>query len=136
MEFKEVLTMRRITTHHDGHGLTEDIIILAGGAGPGGASHDYIVQVATGHDEYGLTYTEVGRIQFQCGPRAEAGSIPGLLDSALLAIVADRMESFQAGPYPSRESALTLTKVQEAMHWLRHRADERGRRGVLGTNQK
>lgn len=119
--------MRQITGHHDGHGLTESLIIEADEPGPGGASHRYVVRVG---DEV------VATIQYQTGPRHEEGSTTGVLDGVLLAIVADRIQSFQAGPFASRENALVLTKVQEAIHWLRHRADERAKRGVLGTNQK
>jgi len=121
--------MTTITTHHDGHGLAESLRIeadersLAGG----GASHLYRVW-------YGVM--KVAEIHFQKGPRNEDGSTPGIIDSVLLAIIADRMEGFQVGPYSDRTNALVLTKVQEAMHWLTHRADERARRGVLGKNTK
>lgn len=36
----------------------------------------------------------------------------------LLAIVIDRLRSFQSGPFSSRENALALTKCEEALHWL------------------
>lgn len=121
--------MRTITSHHDGHGLTESISIVADAAGPGGASHNYSIYL-----NHGKGTPQV--IQYQKGPRNEPASTPGILDSVLLAIVADRMEAFQAGPFASRENALVLTKVQEALHWLRHRADDRAARSVLGTNQK
>ena len=125
--------MREITDHYDGHGLTESLQVEADGPGPGGASHLYVV--ITRPDASG-NGTEVARIQFQKGPRNEAGSITGVVESVLLGIVADRMKAFQAGPYGCRENALVLTKIDEAMHWLKHRADERAKRGVLGTNQK
>jgi len=28
-----------------------------------------------------------------------------------------------------------ITKLEEALHWMQHRANERARRGVLGKNQ-
>ena len=126
--------MRVITTHHDGHGLNESLQVEAADEiGPGGANHLYIVTTKPGKDNSG---TEVARIQFQNGARGEKGSTPGVVEAAVLAIVCDRMEQFQAGPYPSRESAIVLTKCQEAIHWLRHRADGRAARGVLGKEVK
>lgn len=125
--------MREITDHHDGHGLTESLHIEADEPGPGGASHVYGVHVDLG--EYCRVY-DVARIQFQKGPRNEPGSVPGIVESVLLAIVADRMRCFQKGEYACRENALVLTKVEEALHWLRHRVDDRAKRKVLGTYQK
>lgn len=121
--------MRTITDHHDGHGLAESITIEATDElGPGGASHVYRLTLPGG--------PLVGFVQFQRGPRDAPESTSGIIDSALLAIVVDRMRSFQAGPYPSREGALVRTKCEEALHWLRHRADERAARGVLGRDAK
>lgn len=121
--------MRQITTHHDGHGLAESITIEADDLDPsaGGASHVYVARIKG---------QEVARVQFQHGPRDEPGSDPGCLDSVLLAFVADRMACFNAGTFPDRTNALVRTKCEEGMHWLRHRADERAARGVLGKNEK
>lgn len=116
-----------IESHHDGHGLTESIRIEADDIGPGGASHLYT---------FSIDGVEVGRIQFQKGARNEASSTPGVVEAALLAVIVDRMTSFNAGPFPSREGAIVKTKCEEAMHWLRARADERAKRGVLGKEQK
>lgn len=138
---------REIKDHHDGHGLAESLRILADGPGPGGASHYYVVGSTKNRslDEFfAKTETQslcaledpLALISYQKGPRDEIDSQPGVLDSVLLAIVADRMRSFQAGPFGCRENALVLTKVEEALHWLKHRADERARRGVLGRNAK
>lgn len=125
-----VVPMRVIETHHDGHGLTEISSIYAGEAGPGGAPDLYRIVV----EDAGVK--RVIEVQFQAGPRMEPGSKVGILESALLAIMADRMEGFNKGPYSCRENAIVLTKIQEAMHWLKHRADARAKRGVLGTAQK
>ncbi len=76
---------------------------------------------------------EFGHIFFQKGPVKEKG-INGCQNEDLLAIVIDRLQSFQAGYFACRENELALTKVQEAMHWLNHRTNERIKRGVEGTN--
>jgi len=123
---------RELIDHHDGHGLTESIKILADEPGPGGASHRYLIQVEAPDGQK----FAVGEIQFQKGPRNVEGSTPGVVESALLAIVVDRMRSFNSGELRNRQNALVQTKCEEAIHWLRDRADERARRGVLGTMNK
>lgn len=134
---------RRIETHHDGHGLAERIEIEADEPGPGGASHKYRVYVDISGTQRaydsgctGQARENVAEIQYQRGPRAEDGSTPGVLDSVLLAIVADRMESFQAGPFASTYNSNALVHVRQAMRELKFRADERAARGVLGKNVK
>lgn len=118
---------RQIETHFDGHGLNESIRLEADALDGSGASHRYIAIIG---DEV------VADIQFQQGPRLEPSSHPGVTEAVLLAILADRMEGFNKGPYSCRENSLVLTKVQEALHWTKHRADERAKRGVLGKNVK
>lgn len=118
---------RTITDHFDGHGLADSIELLADAPGPGGASHTYTAYI---------NGAVVARVQFQKGPRNESGSTPGVVENVLLAIVIDRMRAFNEGEYRCRENALVMTKCEEALHWLKHRADERARRKVLGTYQK
>ncbi|NOV28030.1 hypothetical protein E5S69_31585 [Cupriavidus necator] len=73
-------------------------------------------------------------VLFQNGPIPEVG-VNGITQEVLLAIVADRLRSFQAGPFACRENALALTKIEEAQHWLQQRTIARMRRGVEGTHQ-
>lgn len=73
-------------------------------------------------------------ILFQNGPIGEVG-VNGLTHEALIAIVADRLRSFQAGPFACRENALALTKLEEAQHWLQSRTRARLARGVEGTHK-
>lgn len=120
--------MREITTHHDGHGLAESIAIGSDGLGPGGAAHHY---VATSKID-GLLGMRLAEIQFQKGPRLEEGSTPGIIDTVLLAIVADRLRCFQAGPFPSEEGQDALELIEAAMACFKRRADLRAARGVLG----
>jgi hypothetical protein len=97
----------------------------------GGASHEYTVRL-TDRPQTEAPLSSVATIQFQHGPRDEEGSTPGCTDQVLVAILIDRYESFQAGPYACRENAIVITKLQETLHWMRHRAIERAERGVLG----
>lgn len=73
-------------------------------------------------------------ISFQNGPIKEDG-INGVTQEALLAIVIDRLRSFQAGPFACRENALALTKCQEALMWLQTRTRDRLARGVEGQTK-
>ena len=116
--------MRQITTHHDGHGLNESIEITADGPGPGGASHLYTFTMG------GLSVAEV---QFQNGPRNLPESEQGVTEGAILAMVIDRLKSFQEGEYKSRENAIALTHLETAVLWMKERTNARARRNVLGT---
>ena len=99
--------------------------------GAGGANHDYMITLPEKIGSPRVYYT----IRFQNGPIAEAG-INGVTQEALLAIVIDRLRSFQQGPYSCRENALALTKIEEGMLWLQKRTLDRMRRGVEGTSKK
>lgn len=123
---------RRLELHHDGHGLNESIIIETDTPDQSGAAHLYILKI-NGLDR---VPEDVGLIQFQKGPRNEAGSTPGVTEAAVLAVLIDRLRGFQAGPYSCRENAIQLTKLEECLHWTKARVDERARRGVLGKNEK
>ena len=128
-----------IVDHHDGHGLAESLEVEKDAPDPnaGGASHRYDVLMREPlTEQHSERLVRVARIQFQHGPRHVDGSTPGCLDSVLLAIVLDRLRAFQAGPFPSRQNALVITKLEEALHWMHNRAHERARRQVLGKNER
>ena len=95
--------------------------------GIGGANHEYLILL---HDD------EPIEVAFQNGPRAEANSIPGVLDTDLLEIVRDRLKGFQSGGFSCRENACALTHIEEALMWMNKRVTDRAARGVLGTNNK
>lgn len=107
--------------------------------GSGGANHQYAIEWKAPVDGRGFRDQETGDwrdatlIRFQDGPIAEVG-VNGLTHKALLAIVADRLRSFQKGPYSCKANACALTHIEEAMYWLQQRTLERMRRGVEGTH--
>jgi len=74
-------------------------------------------------------------VRFQNGPIKEFG-VNGIHNEDLIAIVIDRMRGFQSGAYACRDNALALTKLEEALMWLRNRTSGRELRGVEGTNVK
>lgn len=73
-------------------------------------------------------------ISFQHGPVKEAGA-NGITDQALLAIVLDRWRSFQKSKWANRETALSITKLEEALMWQHKRTIDRMNRNVEGTNE-
>jgi hypothetical protein len=72
-------------------------------------------------------------VKFQKGPIKENG-VNGCCNEDLIAIVIDRLQSFQESEYKCRENALAITKLEEALQWLRWRTNSREKRGVEGTN--
>jgi hypothetical protein len=130
--------MRTINSHKVNPANDKIEITVSDEPGAGGANHRYEI---TGFDAYTNPSAEHSSevhgvtILFQNGPIAEHG-VNGITQEVLVAIVIDRLKSFQAGPFACRENALALTKLEEAQHWLFSRTLERMQRGVEGTTQK
>lgn len=118
--------MREITSHKVNPANDKLAITVTDEPGAGEANHEYAV---TGFDAGGTHH-----VRFQNGPIAEHG-VNGITQEVLLAIVIDRLQSFQAGPFACRENALALTKLEEAQHWLFSRTLARMQRGVEGTHK-
>lgn len=128
--------MNEVTTHHDGLGLNDLILIEHDDPDEKNGSGTHHYEFLLSGDLAGEDDTDqVGYLQFQHGPRNEPGSEPGLTSEAVVCALVHHFESFQAGPYRCRENALVITKLEEALHWMRHRANDRARRGVLGKNE-
>lgn len=125
--------MRALTDHIvDGDSVNHQVkITVVDEPGAGGACHAYAIAwpgVADGPDP-GCYVT------FQNGPIKECG-INGVTQEALLAILIDRLKSFQSGPFACEANAKALQHVQDALHHLQLRTRERIARGVEGTHQK
>lgn len=134
--------MREITSHRVNPANDKLAITVTDEPGAGGANHRYEI---TGFDARSNPSADGSKlvpiasldgmlIVFQNGPIAENG-VNGLTQEVLLAIIIDRLQSFQKGPFACRENALALTKLEEAKHWLFSRTLERTGRGVEGTNK-
>lgn len=137
--------MRNITDHVL-PGLNEAITIsVLDEPGQGGACHEYALNVTA---EKLPSYAEALKvlpngsvtfnactIRFQNGPIKEFG-VNGISQEALLAIVIDRLRSFQAGDYACPDNAEALAHLQGALKCLQRRTRERMARGVEGTNIK
>ena len=100
--------------------------------GAGGACHEYEVRAV---DRSSGNTAQFAHVSFQNGPIKEK-RVNGCHQEDLLVIVIDRLRSFQAGAYKCRENALALTKIEEALHWLRSRTEDRLKRGVEGTSKE
>src|SRR3990167_2910599 len=107
--------MRKIRTldeHKVNPGNDTLLVEVLDEPGQGGACHEYMVTTPPPNGVAML-------ISFQDGPIAVDGNgVNGLTHEVLLAIVADRLRSFQKGPYSCKANACALTHIEEAMHWL------------------
>lgn len=136
--------MREITTHQV-NGCNEQLkITVLDERGQGGASHRYDI---TGFDANnnpafaspGLPMAAMSfdrtSIVFQNGPIAEVGT-NGATHEAYLAVLIDRLQDFQGGPYSNDFNARALDYLLLAQQELQARTRERLARGVEGTHQR
>lgn len=125
----EILTPKyeKLSTIQKRNNLNE--VYRVGGKGPGGAYHDYQIRFAT--ESVGKTLD----VPFQIGPRTDSNR-NGILDVDLLEIVRDRLKCFQDGEFATRENAIALTHIEEALLWMNKRVEDRAERNVLGTYEK
>ena len=112
-------------------------ITVMDAAGAGGASHVYVVNwrgEPTADNPKGPVIGET-ILSFQNGSIKEKG-VNGITQEALLAVVIDRLRSFQAGPFACEENAEALTYLEAAQKLLMDRTRARMARGVEGTLEK
>ena len=97
------------------------------------AHHKYVIEVRyTGDTGNNVDHVaERCELNFQNGGLKEVGP-NGITDQALIAIVIDRLRSFNEGPYRCRENSVMITKLEEALMWGEKRANDRARRNVEG----
>jgi len=100
--------------------------------GKDGTHHDYCISRVD--IDNNTMAGEFGHVHFQDGPIKEVG-VNGCHHEDLLAIIIHRLQSYQAGKFKCRENAMVITKLEEAMHWLKHRTEARQNRSVEGTSQ-
>lgn len=96
--------------------------------GSGGACHEYIVVPAQG-----FAPEPFATVFFQNGPVKENG-VNGCHQEDLLLIVADRLKSFQAGPFACEDNAEALGHIRAALECLGRRTKARQERGVEGRS--
>lgn len=111
-------------------GTSKHTLVLSNDVPKFNANHEYIILNNTNNDLMDLLTT----IKFQKGPIKESG-VNGCHNEDLINIVIDRLECFQRSEFACRENDQAVTKLEEALHWLRHRTDSRSKRGVEGTSK-
>lgn len=120
-------TAIRVLDAHKQSPLNDTIVIgVMDEPGHGGACHEYRVSLPDGRNTF---------INFQNGPINEYG-VNGLTHEVLIAIVLDRLEGFQKGPYACRENADAIIDLNRALTVLKKRTQDRIDRGVEGTSEK
>ena len=145
LEVFSPLKMRTLTDHIvSGDQAVQLNINVTDEPGQGGANHSYQISgfstVTNPSEDYLVKALGDGKgtvipILFQNGPIKEVG-INGITHETLIAVVIDRLRSFQTGPFSCRENAIALTHLEEALMWLQRRTVNRIKRGVEGTYQK
>lgn len=101
--------------------------------GHGGASHHYFIEgFNAANNPASDTAYQAADIIFQNGPIGEAG-VNGITHEALLAILIDRLEGFQQGPYACGENLIALNHLIEARDVLNSRTQRRMAEGIEGT---
>lgn len=122
--------MRELNGHKVNPANDKITVLVNDEPGQGGACHDYSIGIPAQDDHSTATMIP---LRFQNGPINEVG-VNGITHEALLAILIDRLQSFQKGPFAGRENAIALTHLEDAQHWLQHRTRARMARGVEGTH--
>lgn len=134
--------MRELTGHRVNPANDTLKIEVRDEPGSGGAHHCYAI---TGFDYANnpavpkhtqasyLKDEDTAHILFQNGPINEVG-VNGVTHEALLAILIDRMEGFQGGPYASPDNQEALDAMRTAQTALQRRTKARMARGVEGTH--
>jgi hypothetical protein len=128
----------RTITDHIANPVNDTLVIEATDEpGAGGAHHRYTItggyltnnpsRVTAADPIAGTT------ILFQNGPIGDRG-VNGVTQEALLAVVIDRLRSFQAGPFACPENAEALAHAENALECLKERTRARMARGVEGRN--
>lgn len=127
--------MRNITTHKVAEHEDTVLLMATDEPGPGGANHTYWIGGFSLDEEKPDGEEDEVTIQFQKGGLKEVGYLNGITNEVLLAIVKDRLECFQAGPFKCDANALALNYTNMALEALKNRTRDRLARGVEGKSE-
>lgn len=86
-------------------------------------------------DGKGQLPVAIQRIHFQEGAIKEHG-VNGVMNEDLIAMIICRLEHFNQSEFRCRENSMAITKLEEALLWLRKRTMGREKRGVEGTHTR
>lgn len=93
------------------------------------AHHKFIISKV----EKDGTEKELHEITLQNGNFAQNG-YNGIFTEHLIAIAIDTLQRFNTSKYSCRENAIAITKLEEALMWIKSRTQKRVDRGVYGTD--
>ena len=82
---------------------------------------------------HGVTTSNKVFFQIQDGPIGENG-VNGLQATDMLFFCKELFKSLNSA-FPCRENSLTITKIEEALHWQEARTKDRVKRKVEGFNK-
>ncbi len=109
--------------------------------GPGGAHHHYRVtgfdSVSNPSDPFVRRYGRSGKhttLLFQNGPvPADGSNVNGITHEVLLAVIIDRLESWQRGEFQCAENEMALQCLKRAQQAINARTERRQAAGTEGT---
>lgn len=130
ISLSQVDAVREITSHKVNPANDSISLLVLDDPGAGGANHEYLAAFT---DKTGLPHQT--RISFQNGPIAEKG-VNGLTQEVLLAIVIDRLEAFQRGPFACKDNEDALQMIKGGLTCLLKRTQRRMAQGVEGTHKQ
>jgi len=108
--------MKNLLSSHMCDGLNDQLDIeVCGEPSDIGEHQEYKVR---GFNQKAGNTETLCEVRFQEGGYKTVG-VNGLSNEALLAIIEHRLRGFQSGPFSCRENSVALTKVQEAILWLK-----------------
>ena len=139
---QDTLMTRELTDHIVNPANDKLKITVEDAPGAGGAHHFYMISGFNPRNNPSAAFIgfpdegpSVFPFLFQNGPINEVG-VNGITETALLAILIDRLRCFQAGPYACDENACALTQLEAAQESLHSRTRARMARGVEGTHKQ
>lgn len=132
--------MRTIESHKVNPANDKLDITVEDEPGSGGANHLYMIRgfdtASNASDPFVVRHGASSKhttILFQNGPIGDVG-VNGVTHEALIAILIDRLEGFQAGAYANDDNQIALLSLRQAQSALQRRTRERMGRGVEGTH--
>ncbi len=132
--------IRQITSHAVNPANEALLVQALDGPGPGGASHEYRISVGSVDDPQRDGRPgqprELATLRFQNGAvKVNGEGVNGITHEALIAIIIDRLDAFQRGPYANQYNARAVSALIAAKDALHARTIEREKRGVEGTHK-
>ena len=101
-----------------------------------GGAHRYFLDDCYGFTNGKTNYDHENGQEIVFIKKEDDGTIlPGCQSEQLLIALIDRHKKLNER-FPSREGALAITKMEEALHWLQARVEERVNRNVMGELKK